>query len=63
MSTRMDPEDLREVITAYQKSVAETVRRSGGFACGVVIFKDREVAPVWVFVPITVPAHPRWVAP
>src|SRR5580692_9757254 len=27
----MDPEDLREVITAYQKCVAETVRRFGGF--------------------------------
>src|SRR5208282_3435444 len=25
LSTRMDPEDLREVITAYQKCVAETV--------------------------------------
>jgi class 3 adenylate cyclase/predicted ATPase len=31
MSARMDPEDLREVISAYQKSVAETVRRFGGF--------------------------------
>ena len=31
LSTRMDPEDLREVISAYQKSVAETVRRFGGF--------------------------------
>jgi class 3 adenylate cyclase len=27
----MDPEDLREVISAYQKCVAETVQRSGGF--------------------------------
>jgi class 3 adenylate cyclase/predicted ATPase len=27
----MDPEDLREVISAYQKCVAETVRRFGGF--------------------------------
>jgi hypothetical protein len=27
LSTRMDPEDLREVISAYQKCVAETVRR------------------------------------
>jgi class 3 adenylate cyclase len=30
LSGRMDPEDLREVISAYQKSVAETVRRFGG---------------------------------
>ena len=27
LSARMDPEDLREVISAYQKCVAETVRR------------------------------------
>jgi class 3 adenylate cyclase len=31
LSTRMDPEDLREVISAYQKTVAETVDRFGGF--------------------------------
>jgi class 3 adenylate cyclase len=31
LSARMDPEDLREVIAAYQKCVAETVRRFGGF--------------------------------
>ena len=31
LSARMDPEDLREVITAYQKCVAETVGRLGGF--------------------------------
>src|SRR5262245_6198316 len=31
LSTRMDPEDLREVISAYQTCVAEIVRRSGGF--------------------------------
>ena len=31
LSARMDPEDLREVITAYQKCVSETVRRVGGF--------------------------------
>ena len=31
LSARMDPEDLREVISAYQKAVAETVRRFGGF--------------------------------
>jgi class 3 adenylate cyclase len=31
LSARMDPEDLREVITTYQKCVAETVRRFGGY--------------------------------
>jgi class 3 adenylate cyclase len=31
LSARMDPEDLREIISAYQKCVAETVRRFGGF--------------------------------
>src|SRR5262249_8698599 len=31
LSARMDPEDLREIISAYQKCVAETVKRFGGF--------------------------------
>jgi class 3 adenylate cyclase len=31
LPTRMDPEDLREVISAYQKTVAEAVQRFGGF--------------------------------
>ena len=30
LSARMDPEDLREVISAYQKCVAETVQHFGG---------------------------------
>ncbi len=30
LSARLDPEDLREVISAYQKCVAETVGRFGG---------------------------------
>ena len=43
LSARMDPEDLREVISAYQKCVAETVRRCGGFVAkymgdGVLIY-------------------------
>jgi class 3 adenylate cyclase/predicted ATPase len=43
LAARMDPEDLREVISAYQKSVAETVRRFGGFVAkylgdGVLIY-------------------------
>ena len=31
LSTRMDPEDLREIISAYQNSVAVTVGRFEGF--------------------------------
>ncbi len=43
LSTRMDPEDLREVISAYQKCVADTVRRFGGFVAkymgdGVLVY-------------------------
>jgi class 3 adenylate cyclase/predicted ATPase len=43
LSARTDPEDLREVISAYQKSVAETVRRFGGFVAkymgdGVLVY-------------------------
>ncbi len=39
----MDPEDLREVISAYQKCVAETVQRFGGFVAkymgdGVLVY-------------------------
>ena len=43
LSARMDPEDLREVISAYQKCVAETVRHFGGFVAkylgdGVLVY-------------------------
>jgi class 3 adenylate cyclase len=43
VSACMDPEDLREVISAYQKCVAETVQRFGGFVAkymgdGVLIY-------------------------
>src|SRR5690242_3815366 len=31
LSARMDPEDLREIISAYQNCVADTVQRFGGF--------------------------------
>jgi hypothetical protein len=31
LSARMDPEDFREVISAYQNTVAEAVGRFGGF--------------------------------
>src|SRR6516162_7112011 len=43
LSARMDPEDLREVISAYQRSVAEVVRRFDGFVAkylgdGVLVY-------------------------
>ena len=43
LSARMDPEDLREVISGYQKCVAQTVQRYGGFVAkymgdGVLIY-------------------------
>jgi class 3 adenylate cyclase len=43
LSARMDPEDLREVISAYQKCVAETVQRFDGFVAkymgdGVLVY-------------------------
>jgi uncharacterized small protein (DUF1192 family) len=39
LSARMDPEDLREVISAYQKCVADTVQRFGGFVAKTEIAK------------------------
>jgi class 3 adenylate cyclase len=43
LSARLDPEELREIISAYQRSVAKTVRRFGGFVAkymgdGVLIY-------------------------
>jgi class 3 adenylate cyclase len=43
LSERMDPEDLREVISAYQKCVSEIVQRFGGFVAkymgdGVLVY-------------------------
>jgi class 3 adenylate cyclase/predicted ATPase len=43
LSSRMDPEDLREVLSGYHKCVAQTVRRCGGFVAkymgdGVLIY-------------------------
>src|SRR5262249_38890568 len=43
LSARMDPEDLREVISAYQKCVSATVGRFGGFVAkymgdGVLVY-------------------------
>jgi hypothetical protein len=47
LAGRMDPEDLREVISAYQKCVAETVSRFGGFVAkymgdGVLALERRD---------------------
>jgi class 3 adenylate cyclase len=43
LSARMDPEDLREIISAYHKCVTETVQRIGGFVAkymgdGVLVY-------------------------
>jgi predicted ATPase/class 3 adenylate cyclase len=43
LSARMDPEDLREIISAYQKCVVETVHRFDGFVArymgdGVLVY-------------------------
>jgi class 3 adenylate cyclase len=43
LSARMDPEDLREIISGYQMCVAETVQRFGGFVAkymgdGVLVY-------------------------
>ena len=43
LSTRMDPEDFREIISAYQKCAADTVQRFGGFVAkymgdGVLVY-------------------------
>ena len=50
LSARMDPEDLREVISGYQKCVAETVQRFGGFVAkymgdGVLIYFGYPAGP------------------
>jgi class 3 adenylate cyclase len=43
LSVRMDPEDLREIISGFQKCVAETVKRFDGFVAkymgdGVLVY-------------------------
>jgi class 3 adenylate cyclase len=43
LSARLDPEDLREVISAYQNCVARTVKRFGGYVAkymgdGVLVY-------------------------
>jgi class 3 adenylate cyclase len=43
LSARMDPEDLREIMSSYQKCVAQTVQRFGGYVAkymgdGVLVY-------------------------
>ena len=43
LSARMDPEDFGEIVSAYHKSIAETVHRFGGFVAnymgdGVLVY-------------------------
>ena len=52
LSARMDPEDLREVISAYQKCVTQTVQRFGGFVAkymgdGVLVYFGRAGVGRW----------------
>ena len=44
LSARMDPEDLREIISAYQKCVAETVQRFGGSRPCKILNRGRQRA-------------------
>ena len=46
LSACMDPEDLREVISAYQQCAAETVRRFDGFVAQ--IFGRRRPSVFWL---------------
>jgi class 3 adenylate cyclase len=43
LSARMDPEDLREVISAYQKSVTATVQRFGSFVAKYSAASSRSI--------------------
>jgi class 3 adenylate cyclase len=50
LAVSMDPEDLREVISAYHKCVAEIVRRLDGFVAqylgdGVLVYFGRRRRP------------------
>jgi class 3 adenylate cyclase len=43
LSARMDPEDFGEIVSAYHKSISETVHRLGGFVAnymgdGVLVY-------------------------
>jgi len=53
LSARMDPEDLRELISAYHKCVAEAVRRFGGFVAqylgdGVLVYFGYRACLFWL---------------
>jgi class 3 adenylate cyclase len=61
LSARMDPEDLREVISAYQKCVAGTVQRFGGFVAkymgdGVLVYFGRRRTKMT----LSEPSGPGW---
>ena len=45
LSGRMDPEDLREVISAYQKCVAETVGHGGAHQCDRSFANESPMGP------------------
>ena len=50
LSARIDPEDLREIISSYQKCVAETVLRFDGFIAkymgdGVLVYFGLPAGP------------------
>ena len=69
LSARMDPEDLREVIAAYQQCVAEIVRRFDGFVAkymgdGVLVYfgypqAHEDEAETTGEIPEGVELHPR----
>jgi class 3 adenylate cyclase len=68
LSTRLDPEDLRDVIGGYQSSVAATVARFDGFVArymgdGALVYfgypQAHEDDPERAAIPQT-PAGPRW---
>jgi len=46
LSARMDPEDLREIISSYQKCVAEAVQRFGGFVAKYMPHNSGSSKPV-----------------
>ena len=50
LSTRLDPEDLREIISDYHRCVTDTVRRFGGFVAqymgdGVLVYFGYPLGP------------------
>jgi class 3 adenylate cyclase len=66
LSGRMDPEDLREIISGYQKCVAQTVQRCGGFVAkymgdGVLVYfgYPQAMRTMQSGLRLRVPHHPR----